>query len=334
MQLARQRFYCDFEERIKNGESLALYAPEFSGKTYFAKTIYDELKTKRKVFLDMNNIYNIDDLYLFFKQTSQDFFKISFDNLFEVDIARIKHVFEIFCNNVSKDNTSFYLFIDNFEKINTIQAFKNKDFIKVFNDCFIQCQNLIFCFTLNNSDGVDLFKNVNSELYGFCSVEELPQQSKEELTHFVVNFFNDNKLKIDMKIVYAIIDKTNGLIFYIKRICDELALIRKDNLTIYDLDCVIDKIYKNYQNYFLLKLNPLRGKKYITSVLYAIANDISPYEALFFKIGDKSHISKMISRLESDDIIIKVKENKNKHIVFDPFLRRYILETFVKNLDN
>ena len=103
----------------------------------------------------------------------------------------------------------------------------------------------------------------------------------------------------------------------------------KNKVSKADIDIIFDEIYSNFlvENY-CIQLNFIRGKKYLSDILYYIAIDKNPYDELLTKVGNRGNISKMIKTLEKENLITKIKEPKVRYIIYDPFLKKYILDNF------
>lgn len=312
---------------LQKKRSFAIYALKYMGKTYLLNQIYKEIKEKKDtIYIDMSYIFNLEDFYNIFKINIKRIFKNKFDDVFDDDLKKIEFIFNLLGKKAENENRDIYIFIDNFEKIEDIQNSK-LDLNYIFNNSFINFQNLIFCVTINNSFGIDTFKDFKSPLYSFCEVLDLPNLSEKEISIYLYKELKE--LEITQDLVFYIMKKTNNIIYYIDKICSILK--HKNKITKEDIDKILNEIYKNYLiELYNIKLNSIRGKKYLSDVLYLIATNKNPYDELLIKVGNRGNISKMIKTLEKENLICKIKEPKVKYIIYDPFFKKYVLENFAR----
>lgn len=332
----REQFKSDILLKFKKKESVAIYAPQNVGKTYILKELYNTMVSNNSkcIYLNLDNIFTVDELYSFFKTKTKEILNIHFDDMFGSNITKIEYIFETFCKIVEEKDEQIYFFIDNFCNYGKLESInrKNEELIEIFNRIFVNCQNIIFCFTIDNGYGIDLFEDYRSELYAFCKVITLYPMSEKEIMSVIVNLFNKNNIEIDTDVIMHLMAKAHNTIYYTTKICEVLKFVNKKSLTKRDIDVIVQNLYCEFfiEN-FVLKLNSVRGKKYLTDILWLIANDRNPYD-LQRVVGSKGNIAKLLGQLERDGYIIKIKEPKNAYIIFDPFLKKYILENFVKDV--
>lgn len=312
-------------DNLHKNISLAIYALNHIGKTYLLNQIYNEIKNNEEtIYIDMNYIYNLEDLYKIFKINIKRIFENKFDDVFDDDLKKIEFIFNLLGKRAENENKTIYIFIDNFEKIEDIQSSK-LDLNYIFNDSFIKYQNLTFCLTINNSFGIDMFEDIKSPLFSFCKVIKIPPLSEKEISVYLYQTLK--KIEPTQDLVFYIMKKTNNMIYYIDKICNVLKY--KNKATKKDIDIIFEEIYKNFlvENYSI-QLNLIRGKKYLSDILYLIATNKNPYDELLIKVGNRGNISKMIKTLEKANLICKIKEPKVKYVVLDPFLKKHILKNF------
>lgn len=315
------------KNNLRNKQSTAIYALKHTGKTHLLNLIYDEMKEKREtIYINMEYIFNQEDLYLAFKSNVERIFNITFDDVFDDDLGKIEFIFNTLGNRSEMEKKTIYIFINDFEKFEDIQNMK-LDLNKVFHSSFINYQNLIFCVTVSNTFGVDTFEDYKSILFNFCEIVYLKNLSEKELVVYIYDCLKN--ADISQNLVFYLMEKTNNMIYYIKKICKLLRCKKRIDEELIDL--VIDEIYSDFsKELYSSRLDKIRGKKHLSKALYLIATDKNPYDVLLTKVGNRGNIAKIIKSLEKEGFIAKIKEPRIKYIVFDPFLKRYILENFEK----
>lgn len=331
-EISRKEFKKSVLRKFQKKQSVAVFAPKYFGKSTFLHSLHDELAKagETTVFLKLECIFSPEDLFEAMRREIQRIFDISF-NSFQNDIAateQLKDVFIAFGRLAEEAKRTIYFFIDEFDEIEKIQSSK-LELNSVFNDSWMPFSDVIFCLSIKNSFGIDIFRNPKSSLYGFAEVLNLPKLSNIETASYLVTEFNEADLNIDHALIGEIIRRTNNLPFYVKSVCRELILSRRgQEVTEADLNAAIDEVYRREKIVFMLQLKFLRGKKHGSAILLKVVKGENPYDLVNETGVVKSNIAAWLSILEKENLIYKNKVGKAKFTLFDPFLRRYILEIY------
>lgn len=331
-EISRKEFKKSVLKKFREKQSVAVFAPKYFGKSTFLHSLHDELAKagETTVFLKLECIFSPEDLFEAMRREIQRIFNISF-NSFQNDVAateQLKDVFIALGRLAEEAKRTIYFFIDEFDEIEKIQSSK-LELNNVFSDSWMPFPDVIFCLSIKNSFGIDMFRNPKSSLYGFAEVLNLPKLSNIETASYLVAEFSEASLNIDHALIGEIIRRTNNLPFYVKSVCRELILSRRgQEVTEADLNAAIDEVYRREKIVFMLQLKFLRGKKHGSAILLKVVKGENPYDLVNETGVVKSNIAAWLSILEKENLIYKSKAGKAKFTFFDPFLRRYILEIY------
>ncbi|WP_194284645.1 DNA polymerase III subunit delta [Candidatus Phytoplasma sacchari] len=269
-------------------------------------------------------------LNLFFYE--QNFFKEKQKNILKKFCEKNKYYFVHY--KIEKDN--YKDIIQNLEEeINTNSLFADKKVILIENiSLLINNENKNKSIT-NFSFLFNYFKKIRKDIFlyfvekkdtfnidikkifeKYFLIKKINPIQKKEIIPYVFNIFKKDNFIIKNKIVYKIIEKTNGDLILLNREIEKIKLYYWNfNNKIIDNEKIIDQlIYSENMNIFLL-INSFLNKKRLIDNFIFIKKTIIDKKQNFFLI-----ISQILKKLK-DFIIIKQikKEKKNKEKIISIF---------------
>lgn len=337
--IERREFKNEILSLLRAGERIAIFAPQFFGKTTFLNQIYEELTQSDDIvlYIKFQQIFNAFD---FFSKISEEI-KIHFDlnlDLDENDITTsIINAFYIIGNLSEKSDKRIYIIIDDFDEIINTQSIKF-ELNKAFNDVFTHFNKVVFCFSIKTIVGVNFFSHKKSSLLGFAKVIDLPKFSDIDAALYLIENLKEVDIKItDEELVKKILRTAKSMPYYLNSFCREFLLIKNakgvDELEVKeeDFNKAYDEIYESEKYSFSLKMRIIKGRKYYSQIILKILQGENPYD-LSQLLGNKAVVATILSDLEKENIIERNKKRKPTDKIYDPFLERYLLEVY--NLAN
>ncbi|HDX6248306.1 TPA: hypothetical protein RPW15_001871 [Campylobacter fetus subsp. venerealis] len=319
-------------EKLNTGKNIAIYAPQFLGKSSFFDLLIEETKNGNIIVLvKFEYIFCLDDFYTKIKNEIKNIFKIDYESKKEDTLERLKDELVKFCELCNGLDKRVFFFIDDFDEVEKLQGVK-MELNKVLKESFSDKENIVFCFAIKSSFGADVFTSKKSDLFEFAEILDLPRLTNEEVANFFQSELNEYGIKIPQSLIELVANETNNMPYYFRSVCSEIILNRRTDISEVSKEDVlnaIDEVYKKNRYIFMLQMRGIKGRKYISQILLKIAIGANPYELVSTEATlPKSNLSTLLSSLVKENMIVKVKEPKSMFVIYDPFLKRYILEIY------
>jgi len=146
--IERKDFKNEVLARLQAGERIAIFAPQFFGKTTFLTQIYEELIQSGEIvfFIKFEQIFNAFDFFGKISEEIKTNFGLNLD-LDESDITgSLINAFYVIGRLSEKHNKRIFILIDDFDEVVNTQSIKF-EINKAFNDVFSHFNKIIFCFS-------------------------------------------------------------------------------------------------------------------------------------------------------------------------------------------
>ncbi|QKF93233.1 hypothetical protein [Campylobacter sp. CCUG 57310] len=326
----RQQLKSEIIQTLLIGKSVAIYAPQFFGKSVFLEQIRDDLSSSKIViFLKFEFIFSLDDFFLKLKNEMRTVLNVDFESKRADSLERLEGIFKALLYEAKSRNKQIFVLIDDFDEIEKIQSTNKQELNSVLNSVFGNQRSVIFCLNVNSPFWVDMFENKKSILFDFANVFTLPRLQDQEIAKFIKDEFKESDLEISEASIKLIIENTNNMPYYVGSVCREIILNKHEKIDDKAIMSAVDEVYHQNKYIFMLQMRAIKGRKYISQILLKIAKGENPYTLIYTEENlVKSNLFFLLSSLEKENMILKIKKAKEKPIflIYDPFFKRYILE--------
>ena len=337
--IERKDFKNEVLARLRAGERIAIFAPQFFGKTTFLTQIYEELIQSDDIvfFIKFEQIFNAFDFFGKISEEIKAHFGLNLD-LDESDItSSLINAFYVIGRLSEKGNKRIFILMDDFDEIVNTQSIKF-ELNKAFNEVFTHFNKVIFCFSIKTIIGVNFFNHKKSSFLNFAKVIDLPKFSDIDAALYLIENLKEVDIRVcNESLIKKILRTCKSMPYYLNSFCREFLFIKNakgvDELEVNeeDFNKAFDEIYESEKYSFSLKMRSIKGRKYYSQIILKILQGENPYD-LSQMLGNKAVVATILSDLEKENIIERDKKRKPTDKIYDPFLERYLLEVY--NLTN
>ncbi len=241
------------------------------------------------------------------------------------DDRLLKHALELPGIVSEKLNIKFLFAIDEFGEIDKFQS--KDELLDLMRSIFQNQNNVVFIFAGSQYALMNkIFKDKQSSFYKFAVPIQVPTMSGKEFEKLFYDVFYSNGVSIPDGFASKVEKISNGIPYYMIRIAQQVLVDAKVggvlNTYCFSIKRAALEVYSREESYFSLELNKLRGKRYDTIALSAIATGDS-FSSELAKYGvARQNANTIVNSLMFMGFIDRTGAGSYK--IIDPFLRRYI----------
>ena len=322
--IERKDFKNEVLAKLRAGERIAIFAPQFFGKTTFLTQIYEELIQSDDIvfFIKFEQIFNAFDFFVKISEEIKAHFGLNLD-LDESDIASsLINAFYVIGRLSEKGNKRIFILMDDFDEIVNTQSIKF-ELNKAFNEVFTHFNKVIFCFSIKTIIGVNFFNHKKSSLLNFAKVIDLPKFSDIDAALYLIENLKEVDIRVcNESLIKKILRTCKSMPYYLNSFCIEFLFIKNakgvDELEVNeeDFNKAFDEIYESEKYSFSLKMRSIKGRKYYSQIILKILQGENPYD-LSQMLGNKAVVATILSDLEKENIIERDKKRKPTDLTND-----------------
>ena len=264
--IERKDFKNEVLARLRAGERIAIFAPQFFGKTTFLTQIYEELIQSDDIvfFIKFEQIFNAFDFFGKISEEIKAHFGLNLD-LDESDItSSLINAFYVIGRLSEKGNKRIFILMDDFDEIVNTQSIKF-ELNKAFNEVFTHFNKVIFCFSIKTIIGVNFFNHKKSSLLNFAKVIDLPKFSDIDAALYLIENLKEVDIRVcNESLTKKILRTCKSMPYYLNSFCREFLFIKNakgvDELEVNeeDFNKAFDEIYESEKYSFSLKMRSIK----------------------------------------------------------------------------
>jgi AAA+ ATPase superfamily predicted ATPase len=212
-----------------------------------------------------------------------------------------------------------------FDEFGDVTRLNGDKLLKRMRSYFQLHKNAIYIFsgsqeTLMNN----IFTEKKAAFYKFARIMTLTPIDKSAFKNYISSKFHSVGITIMQDSLDFLLEKTGCHPYYTLKVCQTLYLVTKGERKVIDLKTAEESFYLSFlsERAYLDEIwEKIKSKKYLSEVIRAVSQDVSPYEALKGKV-ERQYIYNALTTMEDMGLIHKVTRGNFRLI--DPFLKEYL----------